>query len=1177
MSLHRSLQHIGFLLIVLSPLTAPHATAAGRGGEPGALAMSLAHMSKQVPAQVQNADGTSSVRLDLGGSKVELVLNPYSMRRPSCELVEEGAGGARTKGDLPPSRTYRGTVRGDARGVVAASIEDGAVRARILLDDGSDWYVEPLPGGAAGEHAIYRASDVTEVPGACAVDGASERIGGAQMAPQAQSSGCVEAEIAIEADYAYYQWGGSSSNQTVADIDAIMNAVDLIYARDVKISYKITQYLVQTANTGKYPSTDPNTKLTQFRDWWNANQASVPRDLAHLMTGVDMSGGLIGIANIAVICQTQYAYGISHSPGTVWANRVGLTAHELGHNWAATHCDGQPDCWIMCSHIGLCAADPTRFSPGSIAEIETYRNLSGTCLAQGSGTVTALPPTARDDESVTTPGGAVTINVLANDFDPNCQTISLSGYPATTPQGGTVRSSGDALIYTPAPGFLGQDFFAYTVRDAGGSQSSANVAVTVEDYSPAITVSNAVSGIQARYYYSPILDGDLSSLPSLSGPYKVETVPTLSFQTTDGEVAESGLSDKVAAHCTGTINVPQTATYTFYLTSDDGSKLYVDGALRVNNDGIHTMREQSASVSLSAGAHTVQVDYYDVTGPAGLRLEIQGGSLSRAEIPASMWTSPGVRIAYYQLDSSILPPLRAMVPEKTQLVSTINFPFSWGTFSGTGRSQNVGAEYEGYLTVPSDNVYFFDLMSEDGSKLWIDDQLVVDDDGAHNRVSKAGGIALRAGAHDFRLDYFLREGGNSLVLQLSSSNVSKQVVPASWLSHRNTAHVPTDYATIGAAIAAAPANSMVWVAAGTYSGSGNTNLDLGGKNLTLRGGGGPDLTVIDCQGSGRAFSFVNHAQPNAVVEGFTLCHASSGSNGGAMSFTNSTLLVRDCHFQGNMTSGSGGAIAASGSSSPTFDGCLITGNHAGGGGGAVHAESGAHPALVGCTVSGNDAGVSGGGVDAMSGAAVSFERTILWGNASGGNGAEAWMGDATASLDFSCSDVRSYAIGGSGAATYDAGTIIADPEFCVPAPPAMSPTTGGSYRVSSASPVLNAATSCGGTIGARGTGCSSATTAVEDPTPAFPAALLEQNVPNPFNPETRIGFSLARGARTVVRIYDVAGRLVTTLLDRDLPAGRHEVTWRGTDGRDRSVATGVYFYQVRSGGDVMTRSMVLLK
>ncbi|HEX4936025.1 MAG TPA: FlgD immunoglobulin-like domain containing protein, partial [Gemmatimonadaceae bacterium] len=71
--------------------------------------------------------------------------------------------------------------------------------------------------------------------------------------------------------------------------------------------------------------------------------------------------------------------------------------------------------------------------------------------------------------------------------------------------------------------------------------------------------------------------------------------------------------------------------------------------------------------------------------------------------------------------------------------------------------------------------------------------------------------------------------------------------------------------------------------------------------------------------------------------------------------------------------------------------------------------------------------------------------------------------------------------------------------------------------------------------------------------------------------------TLPAGGRATLTIYDVAGRLVTTLVDRDLPAGRHSATWHGTDEQGRRVATGVYFYQLRSGGTSLTRSMVLLK
>jgi hypothetical protein len=1152
-------------------------------GAPEAVALGVARMSEQSPAMKRADDGSYRVFVDLDGAQVELLLQPYSLRRPNAQAFVEGPGGIRTPIQLPPTNTYRGTVHGDVSGVVAATLEGSEIRARIILDDGSDWYVQPVPGGPSGTHAVYRGTDVAQSTGTCAAEGAPattrEPLAAAQtdQSVTSVSSGCVDAEIAIEAEYAYYVWNGSSSSQTINDIDAIMNAVELIYARDVKIGYKITNYLIQTSS-GKYPSADPNTKMNQFQAWWNANEASVPRDLAHLMTG-PMNNGMLGVAYFSAICQTSQAYGVSHSYWTTnWANRVATTAHELGHNWGATHCNGLADCAIMCSNIGLCSGDMTRFSPSSIREIQTYRDQSGACLAAGNGTTIALHPTARDDRVVALKDLPLTIGVLANDFDPNCQAIHIGDVTPTTGNNAAVAIVGDNLLYTPALGFTGTDIFQYTVLDAANTQNTGNVFVDVQDYAPAVPATGAVAGLQVRYYYVPPLDGSLGSMPAFANPYKVETVPSLNFPATNGTVGESGLKDKMAARCTGSINIATAATYTFYLTASDGAKLYIDNTLVVNNDGLHGIQERSATSSLTAGAHDVRVDYYEETGIAGLKLEIAGGGITRTSIPASMWASPGVQIAYYQLDAAIMPPFAALVPEKTQAITTINYPFSWGTFAGSGRYVDVGAVFEGFITVPIDNVYNFEVTSEDGSKFYIDGALVIDNDGYHNRVALTGGRALKAGAHPFRLEYFARDGGCALVIQVSSSTLTKQVVPTSWWSHLPTFHVPTDYATIGAAIAAAGANSKVWVAPGTYTGAGNKNLDFGGKNITLSGAGGPELTILDAQNSGRLFNFVNHAQTGAVIEGFTLCHAANtaGGVGGAMSFNNSTLTVRNCYIEGNTNPGNGGALGFTGTSAPTFDTCVISGNHSDAAGGAIFADAGTNPTFVNCTVAGNFTDTYGGGAYSVNGGRVTFTRSILWGNSSVTDGAEAWTADGSSTVEFSCSDVRSNGVGGGGSEVFGANMLSSDPLFCVPAPGSQAPTTAGGYRVIGNSPVLAAASMCGSPMGARGVGCVTTVTGADE-TPVIRSTALSQNSPNPFNPTTRISFSVERGGRTTLRIFDIAGRLVATLLDQNLPAGSHSITWRGLDSRNRQVASGVYFYELRSGADVLTRSMVLLK
>ncbi len=92
-------------------------------------------------------------------------------------------------------------------------------------------------------------------------------------------------------------------------------------------------------------------------------------------------------------------------------------------------------------------------------------------------------------------------------------------------------------------------------------------------------------------------------------------------------------------------------------------------------------------------------------------------------------------------------------------------------------------------------------------------------------------------------------------------------------------------------------------------------------------------------------------------------------------------------------------------------------------------------------------------------------------------------------------------------------------------------------------------------------------------------AALEANVPNPFNPDTRIAFQVPDGAPRRVRlvVYDVRGARVRTLVDRVQRGGRFEARWDGRDDRGRRVASGVYFYRLELAGFAATRKMVLLK
>jgi hypothetical protein len=103
-------------------------------------------------------------------------------------------------------------------------------------------------------------------------------------------------------------------------------------------------------------------------------------------------------------------------------------------------------------------------------------------------------------------------------------------------------------------------------------------------------------------------------------------------------------------------------------------------------------------------------------------------------------------------------------------------------------------------------------------------------------------------------------------------------------------------------------------------------------------------------------------------------------------------------------------------------------------------------------------------------------------------------------------------------------------------------------------------------------------TGVEDE-PAVPKRFtLYQNVPNPFNPTTLIRYDVpAGGGHVTLRVYDVGGRLVRTLVDQAQTSGLKRVIWRATNDTGESVASGIYFYRLTAPGFDVTRKMVLLQ
>jgi len=123
-----------------------------------------------------------------------------------------------------------------------------------------------------------------------------------------------------------------------------------------------------------------------------------------------------------------------------------------------------------------------------------------------------------------------------------------------------------------------------------------------------------------------------------------------------------------------------------------------------------------------------------------------------------------------------LPDFGAMPPVSSFLMPGVSI-------LGAMEGEAIGVRAEGYINVPSDEVYMFELTSDDGARLYVGGELVVDNDGLHSPEAKRGAIALATGCHTIRVDWFNKTGGTALRLRYATPGDGYNEVPVTWLTH----------------------------------------------------------------------------------------------------------------------------------------------------------------------------------------------------------------------------------------------------------------------------------------------------------------------------------------------------------------------------------------------------------
>ena len=373
-----------------------------------------------IPEQVE-------IAVPINGVMETLRLYRTSLRSANARMILDRGNGVMEDAPLPPYRTYRGTIASNGARV-AASVIDGKLWAYIDLPDDTI-FVQPMSDfdgrRPANEHVVFSHADVVPMDNhRCGVDdaglGAPDWTLGLPNDP-AETNGSMQSdgaghgetnqmgggeggvagtnpfmtEIAFDADFEFFQKNASSAVNTVNDIENVMNSVSLVYDRDVNINYDFTAFVIRTTAADPYTTSVMTDLLCEFRAKWNSSpENQIQRDVAQLFTGKTITGSVIGLAWLGVVCNQSgndcsgvgnLAYSAVESRFTSNLDfRVSLSSHELGHNWQAQHCDSVNPCNIMCSIINSCQGTigtNLKFSTTEQTQIVSYRTSVGCDVA----------------------------------------------------------------------------------------------------------------------------------------------------------------------------------------------------------------------------------------------------------------------------------------------------------------------------------------------------------------------------------------------------------------------------------------------------------------------------------------------------------------------------------------------------------------------------------------------------------------------------------------------------------------------------------------------------------------------------------------------------------------------------------------------------------------------------